>query len=252
MGGVARFHPSESSLVRDSLRSVLEYNRYERDRWVERQAAALPEGTRILDVGAGPGPYRGVLAHCEYKAHDFGQEPDTLGRYTKLDFESDILHIPAVSGSFDAILCTEVLEHVPDPIGAVREMARLLRPGGRLLLTAPLGSLLHQEPYHFYGGFTPHWYFKFLAEAGFEDVRIERNAGFFRWFGQESLRFIQHLDPRRTARMAPGARIAATLLWIAAAPFCYGVFPFAGSWLDRQQLETTGTAGYHVTARRAT
>lgn len=236
--------------MRDSWRSLFEYNRYERDRWVEREAGRLPPGTEVLDVGAGPGPYRPLLAHCVYKAHDFGQEPDTLGRYTPLDYVSDILAIPAPDASFDAVLCTEVLEHVPDPAGAVREMARLLRPEGRLMLSAPLGSLLHQEPYHFYGGFTPYWYERFLAEAGFTDIHIERNAGFFRWFGQEALRFAQYLDPRRTGALGAGARVGTTLLWLVTAPFCYGIAPLAGRWLDGLGLERTGTAGYHVVARR--
>ncbi len=236
--------------MRDYLRSVFEYNRYERDRWVERQAAVLPSGTRILDVGAGPGPYRGVLAHCDYKAHDFGQEPDTVGRYTPLDYVSDVLHIPAPDASFDAILCTEVLEHVPDPVGAVREMARLLRPGGTLIVSAPLGSLLHQQPYHFYGGYTPYWYRKFLVEAGFDEPVIERNAGFFRWAGQEALRFAQYLDPRRTGKLGLGARIGTTAIWLLTAPMCYVILPFVGKWLDGLGLEEIGTAGYHVVARR--
>ena len=236
--------------MRANWRSVFEYNRYERDRWVEKQAAALPSGTRILDVGAGAGPYRHLFAHCDYRAQDFGQEPDTVGKYTPLDFESDILAIPAPDASFDAILCTEVIEHVPDPVGAVKEIARLLRPGGTLIMSAPLGSLLHQEPYHYYGGFTPYWYRRFLGEAGFEVPIIESNAGFFRWFGQEALRFAQFLDPRRTGALGFGERLGTTALWTVAAPFCYFVFPLAGRWLDSLTLEQIGTAGYHVVARR--
>ena len=99
--------------------------------------------------------------------------------------------------SFDVVLCTEVLEHVPEPITAVKELSRILKPGGRLLLTAPLGSGLHQEPYHFYGGYTPYWYEKFLAAVGFEQIRIQPNGGFFRHYAQESLRFILLTAPMR-------------------------------------------------------
>jgi SAM-dependent methyltransferase len=204
----------------------------------------------VLDIGAGSGPYRSLLAHCEYKAHDFGEEPSTVGRYTPLDYVSDIRCIPAPDASFDAILCTEVLEHVPEPAAALKEMARLLRPGGRLILSAPLGSMLHQEPYHFYGGFTPWWYQKFLAEAGFDVELIQRNAGFFRLFGQEAMRFEQYLDPRRTTSLPIGRRILTSLLWVGALPFCYGVFPLLGKWLDSLSLENIGTVGYHILARR--
>lgn len=120
------------------------FNERGRDRWVLEQARAVAPGSRILDVGAGSGPYRHLFDHCAYRAHDFGQESST--EYTDLDFVSDILSIPAPDGAFDALLCTEVLEHVPQPIAALGEMHRLLRPGGTLLLTAPLGSVLHQEP----------------------------------------------------------------------------------------------------------
>jgi ubiquinone/menaquinone biosynthesis C-methylase UbiE len=92
---------------------------------------------------------------------------------------SDIVSIPVEDASFDAILCTEVLEHVPEPIRAIKEFARILKPGGTLFLTAPLGSGIHQDPYHFYGGYTPYWYRKFLTQNNFEGLKIEANGGFF-------------------------------------------------------------------------
>jgi ubiquinone/menaquinone biosynthesis C-methylase UbiE len=185
----------------DVLRRIYAFNQYERDRWVAAQAAKVAPSSRVLDVGAGSCPYRNLFAHCEYKTHDFAQlQPDQLlGRqgYGAIDYISDILSIPVPDASFDVILCTEVLEHVPEPIRAVQEFARILKPGGKLLLTAPLGSGLHQEPYHFYGGYTPHWYHKFLKEAGFESITIEPNGGFFKHYGQESLRFVTLLAPWR-------------------------------------------------------
>src|SRR5258708_19124467 len=72
-----------------------------------------------------------------------------------MDVVSEAHAIPVCDASFDAIVCTEVLEHVPEPIAVVREFGRIVAPGGRLILTAPLGSGIHQEPYHFYGGVNP-------------------------------------------------------------------------------------------------
>ena len=108
------------------------------------------------------------------------------GAYGRLDYVSDLAAIPVPDGSFGAVLCTEVLEHHPEPITVVKELARILEPGGKLILTAPLGSGIHQEPYHYYGGYTPWWYERFLGAAGFKDISIEPNEGSLRFFGQAS------------------------------------------------------------------
>jgi SAM-dependent methyltransferase len=226
-----------------------DFNQHERDIWVAGEARRLPPGCRVLDVGAGAGRYRALFSHCEYRAQDFAAEPSSIGSYTELDYVSDITAIPVPDASFDAILCTEVLEHVPDPVAAVREMARVLRRGGRLILTAPLGAFLHQEPFHFYGGYTPHWYRKHLVEAGFEIETLERNRGFFGWFGQEAARFSSLIDPRRTPRR-PLLWLSLSTLWLLTLPFLRGLIPLLGRPLDRLGLETIATVGYHVVARR--
>jgi len=227
--------------------ALFAFNTQERDRWVAAQAALIPPGARVLDVGAGRAPYRPYFAHCDYRAHDFGAELGTQGCYTTLDYVSDITAIPAADESFDIILCTEVLEHVPEPILALGEMARLLRVGGRLLLSAPLGSNLHQEPYHFYGGYTPYWYQKFLPECGLCLESLKPNRGFFSWFGQEAQRFSALIDPRRTLKH-PLAWPGLTLLWLVTLPLCRLVFPCLAPALDRLKLEAITTVGYHVVA----
>jgi SAM-dependent methyltransferase len=227
------------------LRRLWGFNQENRDRFVEQIASQVAPKSRVLDAGAGPGRYRPCFAHCEYLAHDFGQEPSTVGRYTKLDYQCDITAIPVPDGSFDVVLCTEVLEHVPEPIRVIRELSRLLRPEGMLLVTAPLGSFLHQEPYHYYGGYTPHWYAKFLPEAGLRIIRLERNCGFFSLLAQEAGRFSYLVSPRRTggwrkALLAP--------LWILSLPTFLFVLAPLGFVLDRLELEKIATVGYHVLA----
>ncbi len=150
---------------------IFRFNQTCRDEWIAKQAAALSPGTRVLDVGAGPCRYCGDFAHCQYHTHDFAQLLSDSTEYGKLDYVSDILDVPVEDASFDCILCTEVLEHVPEPIKAVHELARILRPGGRLIITAPLGCGVHQEPYFFYGGFSTFCHSRFLSEAGFVNIR---------------------------------------------------------------------------------
>ena len=176
------------------LPEIHDFNQINRDVWVKAKAATVPSGSRVLDIGAGTCPYRPLFAHCDYKAHDFkkytGVKLGGGSEYGEIDYISDITDIPLPDSSFDVVLCTEVLEHVPEPIEALKEIARILRPGGRMLLTAPLGSGLHQLPYHFYGGFTPEWY-KFIAQKlAFEVVEITPNGGFFRLLAQECARVL--------------------------------------------------------------
>jgi len=223
------------------------YNQSERRLWVAEQAIAIPAGSHVLDAGAGIGQYRSLFAHCVYKTQDFGQEPGTVGKYTQLDYESDITSIPVDDSTFDVVLCTEVLEHVPEPIQTVKELARILRPGGKLLVSAPLASFLHQEPYHFYGGYTPWWYRKFLPQTGLEVISIEPNQGFFSWFGQESQRFSALIDPRRTTRTGWRWPLL-TLFWLLTLPFCRLLFPLLGRPLDALELEHYATVGYHIVA----
>jgi SAM-dependent methyltransferase len=131
----------------------------------------------------------------------------------------------------------------------VQELARILRPGGVLLLTAPLGSGIHQEPYHFYGGYTPYWYQKFLAEAGFEHVSVTANRGFYRFFAQESLRFLQLSAPWRLAVAIP-VRMLWAPLWLLLAPLLGLLMPVLGVVMDGWDQEKRFTVGYHVRAVR--
>jgi len=174
------------------LSELHNFNQNDRDAWVRAKAATVEAGARVLDVGAGTCLYRDLFAHCDYKTHDFkkytGVKHGHTTEYGAIDYVSEIVNIPVEDNAFDVILCTEVLEHVPEPIEALREMARILRLGGRLFITAPLGSGLHQLPYHYYGGYTPEWYKYFLPKFGLNAVEISPNGGFFKLLAQECSR----------------------------------------------------------------
>lgn len=231
-------------------RPLFAFNQVNRDRWVAQQAARLAPGARVLDMGAGSCPYRTLFAHCRYETQDFARlDGGQLlhGGYGKIDYQCDIAAVPAADASFDAILCTEVLEHVAEPIKAIAEMARLLRPGGRLMLTAPLGSGIHQEPYHYYGGYTPYWYRDFLGAAGFTQIGIEANAGAFKFYAQESIRFVRASRPFKLGMPLP-LELLWLPLWALLAPLLALLVPLACSYLDRFDREQRFTVGYHVTA----
>lgn len=106
----------------------------------------ISEATDVLDVGTPRrfakelAPYRDWFHDKRYVAA--GYEPDPA-RGENADCHQDVQAMTFADCSFDAILCLEVLEHVPDPFAAAQEIVRVLRPGGRLFLTTPFLTGYH-------------------------------------------------------------------------------------------------------------
>jgi len=133
----------------------------------------------IVDVGCGAQPYRSLVSigatyigidSVASKDH-FGYEvPDT--RY----FSGD--DWPVADESVDFVLCTEVLEHVPDPQRFLDEAFRCLVPGGAILLTVPFAARWHFIP-HDYWRFTPSGLDRLLGEAGFVNTRVYARGNAF-------------------------------------------------------------------------
>lgn len=169
-------------------------NQSTRERWLRAALAQIPAGERILDAGAGELKYKSLCSHLDYVSQDFAQydgQGDGTGLQTRqwyqprLDIISDIADIPEPDCSFDAVMCIEVLEHVPYPVEAIQELARLLRPGGILILTAPFNSLTHYAPYYYYTGYSKYFYEYWLEKFGFEIVDMAWNGNYFEYMAQE-------------------------------------------------------------------
>lgn len=216
----------------------------ERDNWVISELQEIPEGSSILDIAAYFGRYKEYCKHLNYESQDFCQLDDDQLQvpYAKHDYVCDVLSIPVEDSAYDAILCTEGLEHFPEPIRAIQEMSRLLKAGGKVILTAPLGSGVHQKPYHFYGGFTPFWYRRFLSDAGFHSIVCRPAGGFFFWYAQESMRAEVFL------RKGIDSKPLGKIYWIFFGPVLRFVLPPILRSIDRPSEKTNFTVGYHVTA----
>jgi len=149
-----------------------------RDEWVTSSLSrlrALHEAPSLLDVGAGSSPYRAKALELgfTYRSHDFSAyvpEQSAPGLqsvtwdYAPHQYVCDILDIPQ-EASADLVLCTEVLEHVPDPVRAFQKMAELVRPGGQLVVSVPFLSLMHQPPFWFQSGLSPFWFEYWAAKT---------------------------------------------------------------------------------------
>jgi ubiquinone/menaquinone biosynthesis C-methylase UbiE len=165
-----------------------------RKEWLEDTLKKLPHGLRLLDAGAGELANKKFCKHLGYVSQDFCQYEGNgdnkglqMGSWdtNQIDIVGDITNIPEEDGSFDVVLCTEVLEHLPDPVKALNEFHRLLKKGGTLILTAPFCSLTHFAPYHYSSGFNSYFYSYHLENFGFTLEESTRNGNFFEYLGQE-------------------------------------------------------------------
>jgi len=164
-----------------------------RDAWMQRFAQSVPAGARVIDVSAGAKPYAHLWTHVDYLTHEFDGNDRVIDAFRgesgasakKHDFSGDVTRTTAPSASFDVVILTEVLEHVPEPILAVKELARLCKPGGSILVTAPFTSGSHQEPYHFYAGFSPNWYKHVARKYGLRIESIASQGDYFKLMAQE-------------------------------------------------------------------
>lgn len=161
----------------------------------------LPLGScqgRVLDVGAGEAPWRDLLpVGVEY----VGVDADLSGEFG-MRHQSNITYydgkrLPYDEGSFDHVLCTEVLEHVSDPVAFLADLKRVLRQGGTLILTVPWSARLHHLPYD-YSRFTRFGLIALLDRAGFSVVNIEERGNDIAVIANKLLvLMIRLLRPRR-------------------------------------------------------
>ena len=174
-------------------------NRTDREKWLEKTIGNIPKGESILDAGAGELQYKKYCADLKYTSQDFGQydgkgeEGLQMGKWdnSKLNIVSDITNIPVKDRSFDNIMCIEVFEHIPEPRLAIKEFSRILKNGGKLIITAPFCSLTHFAPYYYANGYSKYFYEKFLTENGFSVLEIDYNGNYFEYLAQELHRTIK-------------------------------------------------------------
>ncbi|WP_157765611.1 class I SAM-dependent methyltransferase [Halobacteriovorax marinus] len=173
-----------------------------RDRWIEGKLLELPDNLSILDAGCGEQKYKPFCRHLNYRSQDFGgytPENATEGLHTevwnygKLDYIGDIWNIKEQSNTFDIVLCTEVLEHVPYPEKTLKELVRLLKTGGTLIFTAPFSSISHMSPYYFFSGFSKEFYHYHFEENGCEIKEIVQNGNAYVYLAQEFGRAINYI-----------------------------------------------------------
>ena len=204
---------------------------------VAQFAAKLPAGARILDAGCGEGRHARYFTRQRYCGVDLAVGDHTWD-YSGLDALADLGTLPFPSNCFDAAIHIVTLEHVPEPGGVLREIARTMAGGGSLLVIVPHEWEVHQAP-HDYFRYTRHGMAYLLERAGLTEIDIQPVGGYFRLLARRLLNGLQFFSG--------GVR------WIAFLPAALLLVPpgLLIPYLDFLDHDRNFTLGYICTARKS-
>jgi SAM-dependent methyltransferase len=200
-------------------------------------ARQIPAGVRVLDAGSGEGRHARYFPQARYCGVDLAIGDDAWN-YRGLDAVADLAALPFRDGAFGACINIVTLEHVREPHRVLRELARSLAAGGRLLLIVPHEWEVHQAP-HDYFRYTRYGAAYLLGQAGFERIEIRPVGGYFRLLSRRLLNGLQFFTG--------GAR------WIGFLPAALLLGPpaLALPFLDFLDRDRNFTLGYICRAEKA-
>ena len=167
------------TILPEWVRKRVEVNVYHLFDKMEQAGAAYGPDTLVLDAGSGQGRFKAEFEHTRYVGVDLAVG-DATWDYTALDTISNLVRLPFDDDLFDVVLCTQVLEHVPEPQRVLNELSRVLKPGGKLYLSAPQSWHQHQKPHDYYR-YTSFGLRYLLTSAGLEVEELLPMGGYF-WF----------------------------------------------------------------------
>ncbi len=150
----------------------------------------------ILDFGCGSMPYKEVFDKCtQYIGVDKRFEQEDLN--SPADILYDSLPLPVEADSMDSVFCSECLELIPNPDEIVREFYRIVKPGGKILITAPFVWEEHWLPYDFCR-FTEGGLRLLLERNGFEVLESQKSTTYFETVWQTNICYLsQNLFPQQ-------------------------------------------------------
>jgi SAM-dependent methyltransferase len=227
-----------SSILPRRFHRMLQFDRESVVQFISREVPPLlrPDSL-ILDAGSGSEEeqyFREMLRTSGARAHACDIAPRK-----GLDLQADLERMPIGDSSYDLIICTQVLEHVRHPGVVCKELFRMLKDGGHLLITVPQGQEMHDLPNHYFN-YTYYGIRLVLEEAGFKIVGIEPQGGHFRKLGIELHTTCKVVRANMTTLqsrilLAPVLLACQILFGFVAKTVCLGLDSF-----DRRHLSTLG------------
>lgn len=212
-----------------ALRHIIKWLDPESERlrsFIHKAAESVPVGGIVIDVGAGECQYKNLFFKQKYFAVDFASG-DVNWDYSCLDVIGDVHFLPFCSGSADAVICTQVMEHVIDPQKVVSEIARVLKPGGTVFFTVPQGWGEHQVP-HDYFRFTQFAMEIICSKAGLVITKTGKTTGLFGYLANRltmipKVLFWQIRQPLIRLMLFP-LELVCYILFVAIPPFLLAPF----------------------------
>lgn len=227
------------------LRTRIEVNWHESLRLMDQAKAQIPAGARVLDAGSGEGRYKEYFNHTRYVGLDLAVG-DTAWDYSGLDTVGDLRQIPFPDNAFDAAICIQTLEHVNNPFQVIGEIGRVLKPGGRLYLAAPMTWHQHQKP-HDYFRYTSFGFRHLLEQNGLRVIEIRPVGGYF-WLLSHNLQMLHdHLFPAVKTRWQWWLQLP---YQIVVQGFFFAALPLLLFYLDRLDKSKDHTIGWVCIAEK--
>jgi len=232
-------------LIPDFILTRIDAETFSIVKFVEFVSKEVKSSDKVLDAGAGSCPYKMYVSHASYESTDFDDIFDKSS-IDKHDFICSLDNIPKSDNSYDVIVNTQVLEHVEFPQEVINEFYRILKPGGKLFLTAPQGWGVHGEPYHFFN-FTKYGLESLFKNAGFKITFIKPRGGIFWYLGNRikilpNYIFLQYVKQRNLKSVLMS--IILFPFYLISVPICSFLIPLLFFCLDRLDKKQDYTLGY--------
>jgi SAM-dependent methyltransferase len=205
----------------------------------------IKRGDRVLDAGSGNTNEQRIRA--ELIATGAALQTLDFMAGDGIDLVADITSTGLPSASYDVVVCLQVLEHVQEPAAVCRELARLVKPGGLVAISAPQSYWLHNLPYHYFH-FTREGLALLCHEAGLEPQVLEPQGGHFMLVGHMLHYTCRVLEQRArgnnwAAFCKPFFIVLRLLLGLVVKSLCLG--------LDRLMPDETNTLGWNLICQKS-